>query len=417
MSEFLNLPFFDEAHRALAGRLRRFVEDEIEPRASAADAGDSNVAGREFLRLFAESGLLAWVVPEAYRKGMSSARDRTELGPSAAPRAAADPRQIFPAPDLRSICLIREALASASALADTMFGVQGLASIPIARGGSDEMKRRYLPRLATGRASGAFALTEPTAGSDVAGIQTLARREGSHYVVDGIKTLISGAGIADFYVVFARLADADPAPAKPRVSAFVIDAETAGVRVTRAIPLLAPHPIGEMVFEACRVPSASRLGAEGDGMKLALGTLEAFRPTVGAAACGMAARAIAEAICYARERRQFGSAVADFQATRLALADMGAELDAARLLVYRAAWLFDAGEARIPREASMAKLVATEAAQRIVDRAVQIHGGMGVTKGCVVERLYREVRAPRIYEGTSEIQRLIVAEQLLLGGR
>jgi acyl-CoA dehydrogenase len=229
-------------------------------------------------------------------------------------------------------------------------------------------------------------------------------------VISGTKTYISNAGLASFYVLFARTGPGDGAKG---LSAFVVDAATPGFHVERQIPLLAPHPIGQLRIEECRVPGDRRLGAEGEGLKIALSTLDLFRSSVGAAACGIAARALHEALAYASRRRQFGSALSEFQATRIALADMATELDAARLLVYRAAWTKDGGAARVTRESSMAKLFATEAAQRIVDRAVQIHGGLGVTRGIVVERLYREVRALRIYEGTSEIQRLVIAEQVL----
>jgi acyl-CoA dehydrogenase len=255
----------------------------------------------------------------------------------------------------------------------------------------------------------AFALTEANAGSDPSGIQTEARRDGDNYILSGSKTFISNAGLATFYVVFARTSG----ERTKNLSAFVVDADAPGFRVERQIDLLAPHPIGELRFDACRVPSSQRLGSEGEGLKIALSTLDRFRASVGAAACGIASRALAEAAHYADRRVQFGSALSEFQATRLALADMATELDASRLLVYRAAWVKDSGAARVTRESSMAKLFATEAAQRVVDRAVQIHGGVGVMRGSVVERLYREVRALRIYEGTSEIQRLVIAEQTL----
>ena len=241
------------------------------------------------------------------------------------------------------------------------------------------------------------------------GSRTEARRDGDHYVLSGSKTFISNAGLATFYIVFARTA---PAGTKS-LSAFVVDADAPGFSVERQIDLLAPHPIGELRFQDCRVPARQRLGSEGEGLKIALSTLDRFRASVGAAACGMARRALDEALSYADRRVQFGSALSAFQATQLALADMATELDAARLLVYRAAWVKDGGAARVTRESSMAKLFATEAAQRIVDRAVQIHGGRGVVRGSIVERLYREVRALRIYEGTSEIQRLVIADQVL----
>ena len=233
---------------------------------------------------------------------------------------------------------------------------------------------------------------------------------GNEYVLSGTKTLISNAGLASFYIVFART---NRDAGSKGLSAFVVDADTPGFRVVRQIDLAAPHPIGELSFDDCHIPANHRLGRDGDGLKIALKTLDFFRSSVGAAACGLAGRALAEALARSTERRQFGSRIIDFQMTRSAIADMATELDAARLLVYRAAWMRDAGAERITREASMAKLFATEAAQRIVDRAVQIHGGLGVQRGVVVERLYREVRALRIYEGTSEIQRLVIADRLI----
>ncbi|NDP44062.1 MAG: acyl-CoA dehydrogenase, partial [Aromatoleum sp.] len=313
-------------------------------------------------------------------------------------------------PGLRALCLAREAIAACSGFADSVYAVQGLGCYPIVLAGSDRLKRQYLADAGRGTAVGAFALTEPNAGSDPAGMETEARRDGDDYVISGTKTFISNAGLATFYIVFARTG---PGAGSKGLSAFVVDAGAPGFRVERQIPLLAPHPIGELRFDACRVAADNRLGAEGGGLKIALATLDLFRSSVGAAACGISARALQEASHYAEHRRQFGSALSEFQATKIALADMATELDASRLLVYRAAWTKDGGAARVTRESSMAKLFATEAAQRVVDRAVQIHGGLGVMRGSVVERLYREVRALRIYEGTSEIQRLVIAEQVL----
>ena len=252
-------------------------------------------------------------------------------------------------------------------------------------------------------------MTEPDAGSDAGAIATRAARDGADYVLDGTKVFISNATIASFFVVFARTADTP----KRGISAFVVDADHPGLTIARRQAMVAPHPIAELRLSKCRVPAAQRLGEEGDGMRLALGTLDFFRTSVGAAACGLASRALDESRVHVQSRRQFGSPLADFQLTQAALADMATELDAARLLVYRAAWTKDMGAERLTRESAMAKLFATEAAQRIVDRAVQLHGGLGVERGSVVERLYREVRALRIYEGTSEIQRLVIARQLL----
>jgi acyl-CoA dehydrogenase len=311
--------------------------------------------------------------------------------------------------DLRSLCIVRESLAFASGLADSVFAVQGLGCYPISISGNSEMGERYLRPAAEGGAIGAFAVTEPDAGSDAGAIATRAVRDGGHYVIDGSKVFISNATIASFFVVFARTSE----EAKRAISAFVVDARQPGFEIARRQSITAPHPIAELRFSGCRIPSSQRLGAEGDGMRLALGTLDFFRTSVGASVCGLASRALEESRSRVRSRRQFGSPLADFQLTQAALAEMATDLDAARLLVYRAAWVRDSGAARVTREAAMAKLFATEAAQRIVDRAVQLHGGTGVERGSVVERLYREVRAPRIYEGTSEIQRLVIARQLL----
>ena len=377
----LTLPLFDPAHRDLAARFEAFARDAVEPFAGAADAGDPIEAGRGFIDRAAAAGLLSIFVGDGQT-----------------------------APALRPLCLAREAIAACSGCADSVYAVQGLGSYPIVRAGSDRLKREYVAEAAQGRAIGAFALTEPEAGSDPAGIQTEARRDGDAYLISGTKTYISNAGLASFYVVFARTG---PGAGSKGLSAFVVDAAAPGFQVERQIDLLAPHPIGQLRFDECRVAADRRLGAEGEGLKIALSTLDFFRSSVGAAACGIAARALQEAATYASRRRQFGSALSDFQATRIGLADMATELDAARLLVYRAAWTKDGGAARVTRESSMAKLFASEAAQRIVDRAVQIHGSLGVTRGTIVERLYREVRALRIYEGTSEIQRLVIAEQVL----
>ena len=377
----LTLPFFDESHRQFAERLQVFCADKIETAFREADT-DPLDAGREAIRLCAAEGLLARLVKT-------------------------------PAPDMRGICLLREALAARSGLADAVFGVQGLGSYPIVLAGSAALRKRYLPRVATGEKIAAFAVTETEAGSDIRSIRTRARAEGSGYVIDGSKTLISNAGIADYYIVFAKIGDAS-AGEKTRLSAFVVDADTPGLRVARQIPLLAPHPIGDLELQKCRVPGDHRLGEEGDGLKIALATLDRFRPSVGAAACGLAGRALDEAQGHVTRRTQFGHPLSSFQATKFSLADMQTELDAARLLVFRAAWLADSRDGRFTREASTAILFATEAAQRIVDRAVQLHGGRGVVRGVAVEQLYREVRALRLYEGTSEIQRLIIADHMLM---
>ena len=377
----IDLPFFEDRHRALQERLGGLAAV-FDPIATRGEAGEVDAAGRDALRECAKGDLCRLLTPREY--GGSGL-------------------------DLRAVCLAREALAARSGLADAVFAVQGLGSYPIVLGGTPDLAARYLPHVAEGRAIAAFALTEPDAGSDASAIATRATRDGEHYVLDGRKTFISNAPIASFFTVFARTAEGP----KRALSAFVIDGGTPGLSIGPPQQITAPHPIAELRFSQCRIPSTQRLGAEGDGMRLALGTLDFFRASVGAAVCGFAARALTESLAYAQARRQFGSALAGFQLTQAALADMATELDAARLLVYRAASMKDAGAARVTREAAMAKLFATEAAQRIVDRAVQIHGGLGVQRGSVVERLYREVRAPRIYEGTSEIQRLVIARDLL----
>ncbi|HEX2445924.1 MAG TPA: acyl-CoA dehydrogenase family protein, partial [Vicinamibacterales bacterium] len=377
------LPFFEERHAALAADVEQ-VAAQVAPRAAAADAGDVNAAALEILAILARAGLLRLLAPT------NPAADASAL-------------------ELRSLCLARERLAFASGLADSVFAVDGLGAYPIALAGSDDLKRRYLPGVVDGSRVGAFAITEANAGSDLRAMRLAARRDGGNYILDGAKTFISNAGIASHYVVFARTSEDE----RRGISAFVADASPS--IAVNPIPLLAPHPIGELTFASCVIPASNRLGEEGDGLKIAHATLDFFRASVGAAACGLAARALAEARTRVSARKQFGGTIADFQATKMTLADMATELDAARLLVYRAAWLKDRGTPRITREASMAKLFATETAQRVVDRAVQLHGGLGVVRGVAVERLYREVRALRIYEGTSEIQRLIIGEQVLKG--
>jgi acyl-CoA dehydrogenase len=312
---------------------------------------------------------------------------------------------------VRSLCLIREALAYSSALADLAFVMQGLGTYAIAKAAPDHVRDFWVSRAVEGKAIAAFALTEPEAGSDVAAIQTTARRDGETYVIDGRKRFISNAGIADFYTVFARTGTR--ADGRPDLSAFVVGSKMQGFQVVERTPLIAPHPIGEIAFEGCRVPAEDMVGKEGDGFMLAMETLDTFRASVGAAACGMARRALDEAVVHASSRKQFGRLLAEHQLIQEKLADMVTELDAARLLVYRAAYAKDTGARRVTREASEAKLFATEAAGRIIDSAVQIHGGVGLVRGNIVEQLYRDVRALRIYEGTSEIQKLVIANQLL----
>jgi alkylation response protein AidB-like acyl-CoA dehydrogenase len=315
--------------------------------------------------------------------------------------------------DVRALCLARETLARADGLADFAFAMQGLGAGPISLFGSEPLRARYLSRVAAGEAIAAFALSEPDAGSDVGAMRTTARRDGDAYVVDGEKTWISNAGIADFYVIFCRY----PEGGERGFVALAVDADAPGLRVSRRIDVSAPHPLGTLVFDGCRVPADHAVGEAGRGLRVAFGTLDVFRSTVGAAALGFARRALDEAVAHVRGRRAFGQRLADFQLTQARLADMATAIDASALLVYRAAWTRDAGAERVTREAAMAKLHATEAAQRVVDDAVQLFGGRGVVRGEVVERLYREVRALRIYEGTSEIQKLVIAGELLKGSQ
>jgi len=289
--------------------------------------------------------------------------------------------------------------------------MQGLGTYAISQAAPDHVREFWLSRAVEGKAIAAFALTEPEAGSDVASIQTTARRDGDTYVINGRKRFISNAGIADFYTVLARTGSPDSG--RTGLAAFVVGAKMAGCNVVERTQLMAPHPIGELAFNDCRVPAENIIGNEGDGFGLAMETLDTFRTSVGAAACGMAARALDEALVYATTRKQFGRLLAEHQLIQEKLADMATELDASRLLVYRAAYSKDTLSRRVTREASEAKLFATEAANRIIDHALQIHGGAGLVQGSVVERLYRDIRALRIYEGTSEIQKLVIATQLL----
>ncbi|HEY7715974.1 MAG TPA: acyl-CoA dehydrogenase family protein [Candidatus Binatia bacterium] len=310
----------------------------------------------------------------------------------------------------RDLCVIREELAYASALADVMFGVQALGSHPIVSAGTEEQKKKYLPALASAESLAAFALTEPEAGSDAAAINTAATQVSGGYRLNGVKRFISNAGIAQVYVVFAAT---KPSAMDKGISAFIVEANSPGFTIAEKTRLLSPHPIGVLSFDNCFVPQQQMLGNEGDGLKIAYRTLEILRCSVGAAAVGFARRALAEALSYSRNRRQFGRPIGEFQGIQFKLAEMAADLEAARLLVYQAAWTHDMQGPDRPLKSSIAKLFATEAAQRIVDQALQIHGGNGVVAGQIVERLYRDVRALRIYEGSSEIQKLVIAKNLL----
>jgi acyl-CoA dehydrogenase len=310
--------------------------------------------------------------------------------------------------DVRSLCIARETLASFSGLLDFSFAMQGLGAGPISLFGSIALRKRYLPRVATGEAIAAFAISESNAGSDIAAMKTTARRDGDSYVIDGEKTWISNGGIADFYVVFARLADT------PReFLAIVVEPGDPGFSVGKRIETIAPHPLATLEFDNCRVPTDRIVGEPGMGLRVALSTLDVFRTTVGAAALGFARRAMAEAVQHVTQREMFGRKLSDLQLTQAAIAEMATEIDASALLVYRSAWVRDNGADRVTREAAMAKMYATEAAQRVIDRAVQLLGGLGVVSGNAVEKLYREIRALRIYEGTTEVQKLVIASQIL----
>jgi acyl-CoA dehydrogenase len=316
--------------------------------------------------------------------------------------------------DVRTLCVAREILSFRDGLADFAFAMQGLGTGAITLFGSPELKARYLPPVRDGRAIAAFALSEPEAGSDVAALSSTAVPDGPAAVrLNGTKTWISNAGIADHYVVFVRTGEARGAKG---LSAFVVDADAAGLTVGERIEVIAPHPLAPLRFEDVRVPLTNRLGGPGDGFRVAMATLDIFRATVGAAALGFARRALHESVAHATSRHLFGAPLGDLQMTQAAIADSATEVDAAALLVYRAAWTKDAGAARVTREAAMAKMFASEAAQRVIDRAVQLHGGLGVTKGVKVEELYREIRALRIYEGATEVQKIVIARETLRGG-
>jgi acyl-CoA dehydrogenase len=377
------LPYFDTDHPPLQERARSWAEKAFSTE-SGEDA-DVEKAGRRIVADLGRAGWLAYAVPKSF----GGARDKIQA---------------------RDVCLLREELSYVSALADTMFAVQALGSYPITLAGTDEQKLRYLPLIARGEAIAAFALTEPEAGSDVASIKTGAVKRGREYCLNGVKSFISNAGIANSYVAFAST---DPEKKGKGLSAFIVDGGNRGLVLKERLRLLSRHPIGVIAFEDCMVPESNLLGREGDGIKIAFATLDTLRCTVGAAAVGLARRALDEALRYSQKRQQFGQKLGQFQGIQFKLADMATDLEASRLLVYQAAWAHDHGEADLKRSSSMAKLFATEAAQRIVDQALQIHGGIGLVEDAPIARLYNDVRALRIYEGTSEIQRLVIAHSLL----
>jgi acyl-CoA dehydrogenase len=380
--DHLAWPFFEEAHRGLARDLHDWCEREIGTKPESAH--DVDDACRTLVRQLGESDWLRYCVPASHGGA-------------------------FAALDVRALCLCRETLAQYSGLADFAFAMQGLGAGPIALYGSDALKNRYLPGVRDGERIAAFALSEPEAGSDVGALMTLAHRDGQGWRLDGEKTFISNAGIAHHYVVFARLADGD----QRTFGAFVVDADNPGLAVTERIATLSPHPLGTIVLNDCRVFEEAVVGPPGKGLRVALGTLDVFRSTVAAAALGFARRALREAVHHAQERHVFGKRLSEHQMTRGRVADMAVAIDASALMIYRAAWTRDTRAERVTREAAMAKLLATESAQRVIDDAVQLLGGRGVMAGAVVEKLYREIRALRIYEGTSEIQKLVIAESVL----
>jgi acyl-CoA dehydrogenase len=376
---FLDWPFLTDAHRTLA----REVAEWRDGRLQLADEDDPFAACRAYVAQLGADGWLRFAVPGRHGGGP----DRL---------------------DVRSICLLRDTLGYASGLVEFAFAMQALGAGAISLFGSRDLQTRYLPRVASGAAIAAFAMSEAQAGSDLAAMSTTARRDGADIVLDGEKTWISNAGIASHYVVFCRW----PEAGDRGFIALIVDADTPGLRVTEAIDVMAPHPLGTVAFSECRVPADHVIGEPGKGMRVALGTLDLFRTTVGAAALGFSRRAFDDAVAHARRRRVFGQALSAFQLTQAAIADMATAIDASALLVYRAAWTRDQGAARVTREAAMAKMVATESAQQVIDRAIQLLGARGIVCGAAVERLYREVRALRIYEGTTEIQKMVIAGQV-----
>jgi alkylation response protein AidB-like acyl-CoA dehydrogenase len=380
--------FLSPRHEAMAAEVGAFASTRIAPLPPPAGDEAARVQAREILGQLGKARTLAALVPAEWGGGPG-------------------------APDLRACCLVREALAAASPLADAVFALQCLGAMPLMLAGTAAQRAAWLPRVLRGEVMAAFAMTEPEAGSDVSALGTRARRTSGGWRLDGRKAFISNAGIADFYCLFAAT---DPAAGTRGLSCFLVPAGAPGLRFAGPQVMSEPHPLGELELGDCRVDADALIGEEGRGFHLGMRTLDRLRPTVAAAACGMAARALAEALAHAATRRQFGQPLASFQLVQEKLATIATELTAARLLVYRAAWEVDGGAERITLEAAMAKAYATEAAQRAVDAAVQVLGGRGVLAHHPVDRLYRAVRALRIYEGTTEIQHLVIARELLRGG-
>jgi acyl-CoA dehydrogenase len=379
-------PFFDEAHRVFKTQLQEWTTKQFADQHGHDESRDA--IDRECVSLVKALGQGGWLKPAIAGKAHGGASEVI---------------------DTRTICLLREELAWHHGLADFAFAMQGLGSGAISLKGTPEQQAAYLPRVAKGDVLAAFALSEPDAGSDVAAMQCSALATADGYRLNGLKTWISNGGIADFYVVFARTGEA---PGARGISAFIVEADSPGLEIAERIDVIAPHPLATLHFNNVLVPHAKRIGAAGEGFKVAMATLDVFRTSVAAASLGFARRALDESIAWAKQRKMFGGTLADFQITQTKLAQMATLLDAATLLTYRAAWLRDQGQ-RITQEAAMAKMTATENAQQIIDMAVQMHGGMGVKKGCIVESLYREIRALRIYEGATEVQQLIIGRDLL----
>ena len=383
--DHLDWPFFEPRHRALARELDAWAAHHVRDR----HGDDVDADCRALVRALGAAG---WLTHAVGGRAYGGAGDTI---------------------DTRAICILRETLARHNGLADFAFAMQGLGSGAISLAGTEAQKQAWLPRVARGEAISAFALSEPDAGSDVASMQCAARRDGDAYVLDGEKTWISNGGIADLYVVFARTAEA---PGARGISAFIVEAGAPGFEIAERIEVIAPHPLARLRFRGCRIAASQRIGEAGEGFKVAMRTLDVFRTSVAAAALGFARRALEEALARATARRMFNGTLADFQLTQARLAQMATTIDAAALLTYRAAWQRDQGRT-VTREAAMAKMAATEGAQQVIDAAVQLWGGLGVKSGNTVERLYREIRALRIYEGATEVQQLIIARELLKGAR